>query len=151
MKRIFITGAFILFAVIVNAQNVGIGTTTPSEKLTISSGNISLLSSSKGILLNGFDGPMINRGFDPFISGNYTGLGRWGLFMEPNNLTLGIPAIGLKAFAVSSYKDNSTIIKQLFNNHSTIFNYHSTSLCILFFIISLILSTRYMFQPFRIL
>jgi hypothetical protein len=114
MKRIFIAGAFILFAVIVQAQNVGIGTTTPSEKLTISSGNISLLSSSKGILLNGVDGPMINKGFDPFISGNYTGLGRWGLFMEPNNLTLGIPAIGLKAFAVSSYNNNSTINKQLF-------------------------------------
>jgi hypothetical protein len=114
MKSIFIAGAFILFSAIVHAQNVGIGTTTPSEKLTISSGNISLLSSSKGILLNGVDGPMINRGFDPFISGNYTGLGRWGLFMEPNNLTLGIPAIGLKAFAVSSYKDNSTIVKQLF-------------------------------------
>ena len=114
MKRIFIAFAFVSFAAIVKAQNVGIGTTTPSEKLTISSGNISLLSSSKGILLNGFDGPMINRGFDPFISGNYTGLGRWGLFMEPNNLTLGIPAIGLKAFAISSYNINSTINKQLF-------------------------------------
>jgi hypothetical protein len=94
--------------------NIGIGTTTPSEQLTLSSGNISLLSSNKGILLNGVDGPMINRGFDPFTSGNYTGLGRWGLFMEPNNLTLGIPTIGLKAFAVSSYNNNSTINKQLF-------------------------------------
>jgi Protein of unknown function (DUF1566) len=99
---------------ITNTGNIGIGTTTPSEQLTISSGNISLLSSSKGILLNGVDGPMINRGFDPFISGNYTGLGRWGLFMEPNNLTLGIPAIGLKAFAVSSYNNNSAVNKQLF-------------------------------------
>jgi hypothetical protein len=34
--------------------------------------------------------------------------------MEPNNLTLGIPTIGLKAFAVSSYNNNSTINKQLF-------------------------------------
>jgi hypothetical protein len=99
---------------ITNTGNIGIGTTTPSEQLTLSSGNISLLSSNKGILLNGVDGPMINRGFDPFTSGNYTGLGRWGLFMEPNNLTIGIPAIALKAFAVSSYNNNSTINKQLF-------------------------------------
>ena len=35
MKRIFIAGAFILFAVIVNAQNVGIGTPMPVARLQI--------------------------------------------------------------------------------------------------------------------
>jgi uncharacterized protein (TIGR02145 family) len=35
MKRIFIAGAFILFAVIVYAQNVGIGITSPKAKLNI--------------------------------------------------------------------------------------------------------------------
>lgn len=35
MKRIFIASIFILFAVIVNAQNVGIGTGVPSEKLDV--------------------------------------------------------------------------------------------------------------------
>jgi hypothetical protein len=35
MKKIFIAGAFILFATMVQAQNVGIGTTTPVAKLNI--------------------------------------------------------------------------------------------------------------------
>ncbi len=35
MKRIFIAGGFILFVAIVQAQNVGIGTTTPVAKLNI--------------------------------------------------------------------------------------------------------------------
>jgi len=99
---------------ITNTGNIGIGTTAPTEQLTLQSGNISLLSSAKGVLLNGFDGPMINRAFDPFTTGNYTGLGRWGLFMEPNNLTIGIPAFPLKAFAISSYNSNSSVNKQLF-------------------------------------
>ena len=99
---------------ITSAGSIGIGTTTPTEKLTLQSGNVSLLSSTKGILLNGFDGPMINRGFDPFTTGNYTGLGRWGLFMEPNNLTIGLPATPFKAFAISSYNSNSSVNKQLF-------------------------------------
>ncbi|MFM9908118.1 MAG: hypothetical protein ACKVOW_02145 [Chitinophagaceae bacterium] len=103
---------------ITNTGSIGIGTTTPSEQLTILSGNISLLSSNKGILLNAVDGPMVNKGFDPFTSGNYIGLGRWGLFMEPNILTLGIPEDtplkGSPAFAISSYTINSTVYKQLF-------------------------------------
>lgn len=98
---------------ITNTGNIGIGTTMPSEQLTLQSGNISLLSSTKGILLNGFDGPMINRGFDAFTTGSLTGLGRWGLFMEPNNLTIGLPALPFKAFAISTYNSNSTINKQL--------------------------------------
>lgn len=99
---------------ITNTGSIGIGTATPTEQLTLQSGNVSLLSSPKGILLDGFDGPMINRGFDPFTTGKYTGLGRWGLFMEPNNLTIGLPATQFKAFAISSYNINSTINKQLF-------------------------------------
>lgn len=99
---------------ITNTGSIGIGTATPTEQLTLQSGNVSLLSSPKGILLDGFDGPMINRGFDPFTTGKYTGLGRWGLFMEPNNLTIGMPATQFKAFAISSYNINSTINKQLF-------------------------------------
>jgi len=99
---------------ITSAGSIGIGTTTPTEQLTLQSGNVSLLSSTKGILLNGFNGPMINRGFDPFTTGNYTGLGRWGLFMEPNNLTIGLPATPFKAFAISSYNSNSSVNKQLF-------------------------------------
>ena len=35
MKRIFIAGAFILFTVIVHAQNVGIGVPVPLQKLDV--------------------------------------------------------------------------------------------------------------------
>ena len=89
--------------------NVGIGSfTAPAEKFTIQSGNILLSSSDKGIILNGADRPMITRGFDPFTSGNYSGLGRWGMFMEPNRLVLGVPSTGGKAWEFSEYAANST-------------------------------------------
>lgn len=96
-----------------NAQNVGIGTAIPLEKLTIGTGNLLLENSTKGIVLNGADNAMITRGFDPFTSGKHTGLGRWGLFMEPNVLTVGLPNIAGKRFAVSSYLANSTINREI--------------------------------------
>lgn len=88
--------------------NVGIGTQVPGEKLTVNGGNIELLSSDKGVMLNSADRAMITRGFDPFISGIHVGLGRWGLFMEPSRLTLGIPAISGKAVEFASFNTNST-------------------------------------------
>lgn len=88
--------------------NLGIGIETPPEKLTISSGNIHLLNADKGILLNNADRPFITRGFDPFTSGSYNGLGRWGIFMEPSRLTFGIPNVSGKAFEWASYNTAST-------------------------------------------
>lgn len=89
--------------------NVGIGSlTAPAEKLTIQSGNILLSNADKGIILNGADRPMITRGFDPFISGNYTGIGRWGMFMEPNRLVLGVPNLSDKAIEFAGYNTNSS-------------------------------------------
>lgn len=87
--------------------NFGLGTTTASEKLEIV-GNLRMTSSSKGINLDGQDRPFITRGFDQFTSGNYAGLGRWGLFMEPSRLTFGIAALPGKAFEFASYNTNST-------------------------------------------
>jgi hypothetical protein len=53
---------------------------------------------------------MITRGFDPFLTGNYTGAGRWGLFMEGGATTLGLPAGGSgRRHQFVSYNDNSTI------------------------------------------
>ncbi len=87
--------------------NFGLGTPAPSEKLEVA-GNIKMTSSTKGIILDGQDRPFITRGFDQFTSGNYSGLGRWGVFMEPSRLTLGIAALPGKAFEFASYNTNST-------------------------------------------
>jgi hypothetical protein len=56
---------------------------------------------------------MITRGFDPFSSGKHIGLGRWGLFMEPSTLTLGIPDLPGKRMAVSTFNTNSLVAKEL--------------------------------------
>ncbi len=93
---------------IIPGGNVGIGTTSPTEKLVIASGNISLASSNLGILLNNADRPLITRGFDAFTSGNYDGAGRWGLFMEPSRLTLGFPNANGKGVEIARYETNST-------------------------------------------
>ena len=90
------------------SQNVGIGTTNPSQKLELATGNVKLSNSALGILLNGADRPMITRGFDPFLSGNLLGAGRWGLFMEGNRLTLGMPNVSGKGLDIAAYEENST-------------------------------------------
>jgi hypothetical protein len=87
--------------------NIGIGTNAPAERLHIAAGNIRLDNSLLGINLHGADRAMITRRFDVFTSGIHQGLGRWGLFMEPSRLTIGIPDIVGKAFQVASYSANS--------------------------------------------
>jgi hypothetical protein len=69
--------------------------------------------SSYGIALNPADRPLITRGHDPFTSGNNSGAGRWGLFMEPHTLVAGIPAIANKTFRVWSYNADSTMNREL--------------------------------------
>lgn len=86
--------------------NVGIGTFTPAEQLEIGEGNLKLGGSPLGVMLNAADRPLITRGFDPFTSGNYTGIGRWGLFMEVSRLTLGIPALSGRAVEFAAYEAN---------------------------------------------
>lgn len=61
-----------------------------------------------GVRLNSQDKPLITRGWDAFTSGGYNGLGRWGLFMEPSALTIGIPNIANKYFVVAKYNADST-------------------------------------------
>lgn len=88
---------------------VGIGTQNPGQMLELASGNLKLNNSPLGIIMNGADRPMITRSFDPFTSGIYSGIGRWGLFMEGNRLTLGMPNIGGKGVNFSRYNNNSTV------------------------------------------
>jgi hypothetical protein len=74
-----------------NAGNISSGTLADARL----SGNVALLNSQNstpsGIMLDAANRPLITRGWDPFTSGSYTGIGRWGLFMEPYTLVLGIP------------------------------------------------------------
>lgn len=87
---------------------VGIGDLSPDEKLVIGSGNLKMSNSNLGVMLNNADRPLITRGWDPFTSGNYNGVGRWGLFMEPTKLTLGFPGYANAGLEVASYNANST-------------------------------------------
>lgn len=61
----------------------------------------------RGVVLNAADSPLITRGWDAFTSGAYAGLGRWGVFMEPHTLILGIPNVGGKTIRFSRYEATS--------------------------------------------
>ena len=85
---------------------------------TNASMGIMFVTNTSGIILNGADRPMITRGFDLFSSGNYSGAGRWGLFMEPGATTLGIPAGGVfRRHAFVSYNADSTINTTMMTIH----------------------------------
>ncbi len=61
-----------------------------------------------GVSLSASDNAMITRGFDLFMSGKHSGIGRWGLFLEPNRLTLGVPNLAGKGFEFVKYNATST-------------------------------------------
>lgn len=82
-------------------------------------GNLHMTNSLLGVVLNSADRPFITRGHDQFTSGNYTGLGRWGLFMEPNNLVLGMPPIASRYVSIATYNLNSTIATTWFRVGAT--------------------------------
>lgn len=86
---------------------VAIGRSSAQQQLHVS-GNIAA-DGPLGIMLGGADRPLITRGWDVFASGNYSGIGRWGLFMEPNALTFGVPALADKRFQWVRYNTNSTV------------------------------------------
>lgn len=69
------------------AGALGIGTSSPSQLLDVR-GTVQVQGS---VRLDAADGPFITRGWDPFTSGSKTGFGRWGMWMEPGTLFLGIP------------------------------------------------------------
>jgi hypothetical protein len=88
---------------------------TRNDQFNIRAAGGVYVQSDRGIGLNAADRPMITRGFDTFDSTappQKQGLGRWGLFMEPYNLVLGIPGDDVpgRNFQVGKYaKDGSWI------------------------------------------
>jgi hypothetical protein len=67
--------------------NVGVGTNDPSQKLDVR-GQLQVQDS---IRLDQADEPMLVRQWDPMTSGRLAGFGRWGMFMEFENLFFGVP------------------------------------------------------------
>jgi hypothetical protein len=101
-----------------------------ATNVTIGTGNLFIndqAGTGKGIVLRGDDRPMITRNFDTFTSGLYTGVGRWGLFMTPHTVVIGLPNIAApaKSFAVRAYNPDSTsvdLLKVNYNGDTTIKN-----------------------------
>jgi hypothetical protein len=54
-----------------------------------------------GVQLKNADRPLITRGWDAFTSGNKTGVGRWGVYMESAELFLGSPGTDYSGGLVS--------------------------------------------------
>jgi hypothetical protein len=77
-------------------NNVLIGTTTDTggaRRLQVA-GDVFVddnTTTGNGVQLKNADRPLITRGWDAFTSGNKTGVGRWGVFMEAGELFLGSP------------------------------------------------------------
>jgi hypothetical protein len=93
--------------------NSGYGDTYVSGNLLITGSNSNLiLTSSTGIKLNAYDGPLITRNWNPIDSGDKQGVGTWGLFMEPAALNTGIPSfdyVGAGEYNVACYNQDGTI------------------------------------------
>lgn len=79
------------------------------ELLQLKSDGTMYLNSAQGISLNEGNLPLITRGYDPFTSGSYQGIGRWGVFMEPFYLTFGTPNIPGRGFQFVQYNSDGSI------------------------------------------
>lgn len=82
---------------------------TTNNQVALCAQNGLMMQSDVGIHLNAADRPIIVRDWDPFgafAPGYKQGIGRWGLFMEPTILTLGIPNISARYFQVAKYDTN---------------------------------------------
>lgn len=83
-------------------------------------GEFSLPNAAQGVMLGALDRPMITRGWDQFTSGVNAGVGRWGMFMEPSTLTIGIPdtTVGTKYFSVVKYAADGTRTNLFYTDNS---------------------------------
>lgn len=101
-------GAFVL----ADSQSSSFSSTTTNE-FSIRAQNGLRIQADKGIHLNAADEPLIVRDWNPFASNapaSKAGIGRWGLFMEPNYLTIGIPSTDVSGrfFQIAKYSTNGT-------------------------------------------
>ena len=103
------TGAFVW----ADSQNADFASAT-NDEFAIRARNGVRIQSDVGIHMNAADRPIIVRDWDRFsstASGGKAGIGRWGLFMEPSRLTLGIPSdvdVPGRIFQVAKYSTNGT-------------------------------------------
>lgn len=86
---------------------------TANDEFSIRAQNGVRLHAIKGLHLEADNSPLIVRDWNPFAStapSYKAGLGRWGLFMEPHYLTLGIPASDIPGsfFQVAAYSTTGT-------------------------------------------
>jgi hypothetical protein len=100
--------------VFADSQGADFVSTLPNE-MALRLDNGIFMASQRGIRLDAEDRPIITRGWDPFNSGTPNGkdyCGRWGLFMEPGSLTLGIPNTdvpgGYRQMEVARYNPDGT-------------------------------------------
>lgn len=104
------TGSFVW----ADSQYPHFNSTSSSQCLARAGGGLGI-TSPRGVSLNGYDGPMITHGWDPFDASagfDKAGLGRRGMFMEPLNLRVGIPTelggVGDRWFEIGKYNTNGT-------------------------------------------
>jgi len=91
---------------------------TRSNEFSIRAQNGVNILSDVGIHLSAGNEPIIVRDFDVFATNappQKAGIGRWGMFMEPGALVMGIPGDDLpfRTFAVAKYNTNGTFIPLL--------------------------------------
>ena len=84
---------------------------TTNDEFSIRAQNGVRIQSNKGIHLNNADEPIIVRDWDVFATNapaDKVGIGRWGLFMEPSYLTIGIPSndVPNRYFQIAKYSTN---------------------------------------------
>ena len=106
---------------------------TTTNQFNIRAGGGVRIQSDRGIALNAADTPLITRGFDPFSAAAPAakqGHGRWGMFMELNALTIGIPDMANRFFHVAKYQvdGSSTLLMSVNQNgHAFATQFNNTS------------------------
>ncbi|HUD47222.1 MAG TPA: tail fiber domain-containing protein [Candidatus Baltobacteraceae bacterium] len=92
-------------------SQVGPFSSTANDEFSIGATGGVRIQSPKGVHLNAADEPIIVRDWDVFAANapsDKAGIGRWGLFMEPSILTIGIPSndVSPRYFQIAKYSTN---------------------------------------------
>ncbi len=92
-----------------DSTDADFASTAPNQFSLRATGGVRIdTGSAPGVSLNAADRALLTCGWDPFTSGAHSGVGRWGLFMEPHTLVVGMPALGGKTVRIVRYNENST-------------------------------------------